>query len=1198
MRDSTDPDRSSAGSLPVTLGETQLPRLPGLDDDLRRRWQRGERLLVEDYLRSNPALQGNLAALVDLIRAEIAVREAAGETAELDEYLARFAEWSPQLRHHFERFPTPPLGQAPSTSGDSPRAGLKWPAPPSPLPGYELLGELGHGGMGVVYKARHVQLNRIVALKMIRAGVEAGPEELARFRNEAETVARLQHPNVVQIHEVGEYLGWPFFALEYVNGGGLDKALAGTPQPARDAAELVATLARAMHVVHQSGIVHRDLKPGNVLLQMVHPRLHNDPELPSEPPEGRSVPNNLKSAIPKITDFGLAKLLPTEATEAAVGGHTQSGAILGTASYMAPEQARGRSKDVGPAADVYALGAILYEILTGRPPFKAESTMATLQQVLSDEPVAPTRLQPRVPRDLDTICLKCLQKEPRSRYESAQALADDLGRFVAGRPILARPIGRIGRLTRWARREPLTAALVGAFLLALVSGLTGVSVLWRRAVANFHDAQRHYARAEESSRDSRRAVEQMLSEVGEERLKNIPEMEPVRRALLEKAAAFYEKFLRERGDDPAIREEAARAYERVGLINQRLGRLEESHDAYQKALAMLRALVEESSGEPHYRHLLAQTYYSGLGYLKLASQHYDQAEAPLREGLQLLESLVAEFPDVPEYQKDLADCYNNVAVLYLETRQFRKAEAAHANALKIRQELVNTHPGVAAYQDKLAGSYNNLGLVYRELGQFDQAEAALNNALSIWNALIRDNAGVLSYQHGKGLCYYNLGWLYLHHLSKPSKAAAAYEEAVKIRETLARDHPAMIDYQSDLTQSYLALVMTYGQMGQSAKADAVHQKLLEIVERLPLAQPNAPKYRHELANTYHSLAWYYQSTARMDKAEQIYDKALTLRRQLVQESPRGTEFQRTLGQLHHERGILYCKLRRLPEGVEAYKEAIRVREQLLQEAPSNPNYFQDLAWSYHNLGIAFESSGQHAQAEEVRQKALTIREKLVQDNPKVLGYAVSLAASYQDQGDKLFEADKPAEALASYDRKIGLLEGVLRQEPHHVEAKKMLCNGHWMRANALRRLGRYAEALTDWNLAVELDPGPRRAELRVYRAMTLAAMKDYLRATVEARELAADKTLSGERLYQLASVFGLSAQLGRENAGLSMVEQKKLVEDYTNNALALLVRAGEAGFFRSSAARERLRTNKELDILRSRSDFQKWLAQVDPRAKK
>jgi WD40 repeat protein len=306
------------------------------------------------------------------------------------------------------------------------------------VPGYEIVGELGRGGMGVVYKARHLRLDRLVALKMILSGVYAGPHELARFRTEAEVIARIQHPNIVQIFDVGEAPlaggdGCPFLSLELVEGGSLARKLTGRPLPAREAAGLVQSLARAIHAAHQLGIIHRDLKPGNILLTA--------------------------DGTPKITDFGLAKRVDAETTG------TQSGVLMGTPEYMAPEQAAGKSKEIGPATDVYALGVILYELLTGRPPFKGQTSLDTLQQVLSDEPVPPSRLQPKVPRDLETICLKSLQKEPARRYTSAAALADDLERFQAGRPILARPVGTLERTLRWCRRNPAATGLVAALLI-------------------------------------------------------------------------------------------------------------------------------------------------------------------------------------------------------------------------------------------------------------------------------------------------------------------------------------------------------------------------------------------------------------------------------------------------------------------------------------------------------------------------------------------------------------------------------------------------------------------------------------------------------------------------------------------------------------------------------------------------------------
>jgi WD40 repeat protein len=305
------------------------------------------------------------------------------------------------------------------------------------VPGYEVVGELGRGGMGVVYQARHIALNRRTALKMILSrGPGATEAERARFRLEAEAVARLQHPHIVQIYEIGTHEGHPFFSLEFVDGGTLAGRLDGTPLAPVQAAQLMEALARAMQHAHQHGVIHRDLKPANVLLTA--------------------------DGTPKITDFGLAKQMD------AASDLSQSGAILGTPPYMAPEQALGKSSQVGPATDVYALGAILYELLTGRPPFRGATVLDTLEQVRLQEPVPPVRLNPKVPRDLETICLKCLHKDPARRYPRAEDLADDLRRFQAGEPVQARPVGALERGLKWVRRRPVVAALLGVTTMAAV----------------------------------------------------------------------------------------------------------------------------------------------------------------------------------------------------------------------------------------------------------------------------------------------------------------------------------------------------------------------------------------------------------------------------------------------------------------------------------------------------------------------------------------------------------------------------------------------------------------------------------------------------------------------------------------------------------------------------------------------------------
>ena len=326
-----------------------------------------------------------------------------------------------------------------------------WPV----VPGFEILEELGRGGMGVVYKARQISLNRLVALKMVLAGAHAGPVTLARFHKEAQALASLQHPDIVQVHDIGQVGGLPYFSLEFIDGGSLAAHIDGRPQDIRQAAWTIRILARAIHAAHVQGIVHRDLKPANILLTA----------------DGR----------PKITDFGLAKRVGDDTDQ------TCSGTIVGTPDYMAPEQAGGQAQDASPLVDQYALGAILYELLTGRPPFRESTPFDTIEQLCTQEPVPPTRLRPEVPRDLETICLKCLQKEPHRRYADADALADDLDRFLDGRPVLARRIAAVEHLASRCRRNPYVAGLLGAVFVLLVTVVTS-STFFAAHLARAHGA--------------------------------------------------------------------------------------------------------------------------------------------------------------------------------------------------------------------------------------------------------------------------------------------------------------------------------------------------------------------------------------------------------------------------------------------------------------------------------------------------------------------------------------------------------------------------------------------------------------------------------------------------------------------------------------------------------------------------------------
>jgi tetratricopeptide (TPR) repeat protein len=568
-----------------------------------------------------------------------------------------------------------------------------------------------------------------------------------------------------------------------------------------------------MDHAHQRGIVHRDLKPANILFTA--------------------------DGVPKITDFGLAKLLSG-------GGPTltYSGTTLGTPSYMAPEQAAGTSKKVGPATDVYALGAILYELLTGRPPFQDEMPMETLRRVQTDEPIPPNRLQPQLPRDLTTICLKCLQKEPGKRYVSAEALAEDLQRFLAGEPIRARPVGMAGKIGRWCRRKPVIASLVAGLALVGAGGFAGVTWQWRRAEANAQLAleQRQQAdeqreRAETSFRLAREGLEEGVKKIAEDpRLKSGP-LEELRRNVLQAELLFYQKFVELRGREPEFQVQRGRAFLRLGHLTQELATKEEAIGYYQQAQVLFADLVRDHPDVPNYQVELASSYHS-LGRMYRLTGKREEAEQAYQKALALQRVLVRGPAPRADDQAALATYLHSLAVLYQETKPLPVAEQTYQEVLLLRRQLVRDHPEVADYQDRLASTYGNLGVLYKNSGRFQEAERAYQDALTLRKELVDKHADVTEYTVGLGMVYSNLGIFYLD-TDRLEEAERAERQALVLRRQLVREHPLVTEYAIDLggTQCNLGLIQA-----KTARSEAALESYAEAVVTLEAALAKEPRH--------------------------------------------------------------------------------------------------------------------------------------------------------------------------------------------------------------------------------------------------------------------------------------------------------------------------------------------------------------------
>ncbi len=550
-------------------------------------------------------------------------------------------------------------------------------APPSP-DGYEILREIGRGGMAVVYEARQRSLDRMVALKMLLLGDQAGPEDLTRFRSEAETIARMHHPNIVQVYEIGEHRGRMFLSLEHCPGGTLAERLnGGSPSPT-DAAALVESLARAVHHAHVQGVLHRDLKPANVLLV-----------------EGPKVP--VSRCTPKISDFGLAKRLDLKHP------HSQSGTIIGTPSYMAPEQALGKRSELGPEADVYGLGAILYECLTGRPPFQAEQPLDTILQVIADEPVAVRRRRPKVHLDLETICMKCLEKSPRARYSSALALADDLRRFLDGEEIQARrpSIWRHGG--RWLRRRGAWAA---AAMLVLAAIAVGGSILLAK---NSRERDRiAFATARESVKHILTRFDANNLVGGDNRI--IERMHHELTAVV----PTYEQLLKHHSDDPEIRSELALILVRTGWLEVYLNNREAALASIEKGRSQFTTLVTDHPDRSKYRQGLADAN-SDLAFVSGLLGQNDKARIAYETALQERKQLVADYPDMPEHHWELGQ-------EKLDFARFLQARGEIESAAKLLEGVTGPR-----------GIFER-GALQAQLGRTDEADKTFGDACAFIEA--------------------------------------------------------------------------------------------------------------------------------------------------------------------------------------------------------------------------------------------------------------------------------------------------------------------------------------------------------------------------------------------------------------------------------------------------------------------------------
>ncbi len=772
--------RPDAKDLPV--GDWK--RIDSLCDRFEAAIRVGERPDPAQFLREFEGAGRDLL-FRELLTLELEANRSRGERPDAAAYRERFPEYSEAIEEAFSvlSFDGPTVHAAANRAssaavdgtrisssievdGEFPRTDLSAAVIEAlRAAGYEVVGELGRGGMGVVYLARKIKLSRLCALKMILAGAHAGSAVLARFRAEAEAVARLTHPDIVQIYHVGEVDGLPYLELEYLPGGGLDHALNGSPRPAEEAAHLVEIMARAIAEAHRQGIVHRDLKPANILLDAT----------------GR----------PKVADFGLAKILGSD------DGLTKSRAVLGSPSYMAPEQAEGDARSVGATTDVYALGAILYELLTGRPPFRAATALLTLVQVKESDPVPPSRLQPGLAGDVETICLKCLEKAPLRRYATADALAEDLRRFRAGEPILAKPIPSWERAWKWARRRPSLAAALTVSTAAIMLLLGGALYYNSRLRVAVREARAAQAEALGQRNLTRHTLKQLVFGV-HDKLGKTPATRSARRELLDTALAGLEEVA-ESAKTAAPEIGRAVAHQKLGDIFREIGRMEDARGQYESARALAEQLAAAAPGDLAIADCLSRTF-AGLGDLSLHADRLEEAVRHFQRVVDLAETNAKNNPERARAPGELLDSYFRLGRAYGFNRELDLSAVWFSKMRQLAERWAADEPANSVPRDLLSTAYRKLADCWKLGGDYSSARGDYEKAVALGSELVAAEPANLDYKLHLALALDDLASSQ-YRLGQLDLAAPRSRQAVGLFSELVKADPEDVDNQVRLVQT-------------------------------------------------------------------------------------------------------------------------------------------------------------------------------------------------------------------------------------------------------------------------------------------------------------------------------------------------------------------------------------------------------------
>jgi eukaryotic-like serine/threonine-protein kinase len=1034
--------------------------------------------------------------------------------------------------------------------GGSPQDADPYATAIGPLPGktpasgmrFRIVRPHAKGGLGEVFVARDEELNREVALKEIQDQRADHPESRARFLLEAEITGGLEHPGIVPVYGLGAYPdGRPYYAMRFIRGDSLKEAIDRYHEKyaSLDAGQrtliLRALLGRLIDVcnaiayAHARGVLHRDLKPGNIMLGKYGETLVVDWGLAK--PLG-------ESASKEPTEPGEGSLIPSSRSSASA---TIAGAAVGTPQYMSPEQAAGRLDLLGPASDVYSLGATLYCILTGKSPLGESDIGTILQRVQRGDIPRPRELKADVDPALDAICMKAMALIPQNRYSSPKQLADDMEQWLADEPVTALPEPWTRRTRRWiGRHATLVTGAASAALVALVGFiiatvlLTAANERERKARADERIAKE---KAEQNYQLARAAVDKYHTSVSESRLLHEPGMQPLREELLKSAREFYAKFVKEREGDPTVNAELGRATYRLAQITGDIGDKAEAIALHEKAAGIFEALPSE----------------------KLSA----------------------------EYQSDLAACYHHLGRLSWRT-DGAKAERAYSKALTFWERLVTEQPSELAFQAGLARTLNGLGNHYQNQRKLDRAEDHYQKAIERWEALLKARPRVPEYQRDLATALNNRAAVFK---DTGKDAEPEYRAAAKVQQQLVDQFGHISQYQDDLARTLFNLGYLRTAAGPGVNDAADLEEAAKIWKALAERHPAHNFYQLHLAGTYAELARAYREapagTANAKRGEEVCELAIKIQRNFVALYREDRTFQYNL-----VRGLLamgdMCSAHKENQRAEsAYLEALKLQSDSGKSA-DDPHVRAQLAHIHHGLGLLYIHTHE-AKAGENFNKEIMIWEKLIAELGNVEEYACGLANARTSLGNLMSLTKKEKEALPCYLAALACLDRK-RVNIESAAVRNALFQAYWGRAAALTSLKQYPDALADWDRTIELARKNQQHEFKLLRAEALVRSGNYRTAVQDADRLT--PAGSGNVFLRFARIYSLAAGSVGADEKLPPSERKKLADQYAARAIEILVAAHAKNHFKSPSSMGNLQEDPELQALRERPEFKKLISAV------